>query len=60
MAKKPTARSEFVLFNVVYEDGRQRRTARCRRAAGRLDGDDRRRPRSRRRIALLPDAAAGQ
>ena len=24
MAKKPTARSEFVMFDVVYEDGSQR------------------------------------
>ena len=24
MAKKPTARQEFVLFDVVYEDGSQR------------------------------------
>jgi len=24
MAKKPTARSEFVFFDVVYEDGSQR------------------------------------
>jgi hypothetical protein len=24
MAKKPTARSEFVLFNVTYEDGTQK------------------------------------
>ncbi|MEZ6028365.1 MAG: hypothetical protein R3C46_01330 [Hyphomonadaceae bacterium] len=24
MAKKPTARTEFVLFNVVYEDGSQK------------------------------------
>ena len=24
MAKKPTARSEFVLFDVTYEDGSQR------------------------------------
>jgi hypothetical protein len=24
MAKKPTARTEFVLFNVVYEDGTQK------------------------------------
>ena len=24
MAKKPTARTEFVLFDVVYEDGTQR------------------------------------
>lgn len=24
MAKKPTARSEFVMFDVIYEDGSQR------------------------------------
>ena len=24
MAKKPTSRSEFVLFDVIYEDGSQR------------------------------------
>jgi hypothetical protein len=24
MAKKPTARSDFVLFDVIYEDGSQR------------------------------------
>lgn len=24
MAKKPTARTEFVLFDVIYEDGSQR------------------------------------
>jgi len=24
MAKKPTARTEFVLFDIVYEDGSQR------------------------------------
>ena len=24
MAKKPTARQDFVLFNVIYEDGSQR------------------------------------
>ena len=24
MARKPTARTEFVLFNVIYEDGTQR------------------------------------
>ena len=24
MAKKPTARQEFMLFNVIYEDGSQR------------------------------------
>jgi hypothetical protein len=41
MAKKPTARSEFVLFDVVYEDGSQRSN---RRVAGDLlgglDGDE--------------------
>ncbi len=40
MARKPTARSEFVLFNVVYEDGSQRSN---RRVPGEmldgLDGD---------------------
>ena len=41
MAKKPTARSEFVLFDVVYEDGSQRSN---RKVAGELlsglDGDE--------------------
>ena len=41
MAKKPTARSEFVLFDVIYEDGSQRSN---RRVAGDLlgglDGDE--------------------
>jgi len=41
MAKKPTARSEFVLFDVIYEDGSQRSNRRV--AAdllGGLDGDE--------------------
>lgn len=41
MAKKPTPRSEFVLFDVVYEDGSQRSNRRV--AAdilGGLDGDE--------------------
>ncbi len=41
MAKKPTARTEFVLFNVVYEDGSQRSNRKV--AAdllGGLDGDE--------------------
>ena len=29
MAKKPTARSEFVLFDVIYEDGSQRSNRRA-------------------------------
>lgn len=41
MARKPTARTEFVLFNVVYEDGSQRSN---RKVAGELlgglDGDE--------------------
>jgi hypothetical protein len=41
MAKKPTARSESVLFDVIYEDGSQRSN---RKVAGDLlsglDGDD--------------------
>lgn len=38
MAKKPTARTEFVLFNVVYEDGSQRSNRRV--PADILDGLD--------------------
>jgi hypothetical protein len=41
MAKKPSPRAEFVLFNVVYEDGSQRSNRRV--AAdllGGLDGDE--------------------
>ena len=40
MARKPTPRTEFVLFNVVYEDGTQRSNRKV--AAdllGGLDGD---------------------
>jgi hypothetical protein len=40
MAKKPTARSEFVLFNVVYEDGSQRSNRKVpAEILGGLDGD---------------------
>ena len=35
MARKPTARTDFVLFNVVYEDGSQRSN---RRVPGELLG----------------------
>lgn len=41
MAKKPTARSEFVLFDVVYEDGSQRSNRRVPAdLLGGLDGDE--------------------
>jgi hypothetical protein len=41
MAKKPAARNEFVLFNVVYEDGSQRSNRRVPAAVlGGLDGDE--------------------
>ncbi len=40
MAKKPTARTEFVLFDVVYEDGSQRSNRRVPAdLLGGLDGD---------------------
>lgn len=40
MAKKPTARSEFVMFDVVYEDGSQRSNRKVpAEALGGLDGD---------------------
>ncbi|HVY52550.1 MAG TPA: hypothetical protein VHA07_13440 [Devosia sp.] len=40
MAKKPTPRSEFVLFDVVYEDGTQRSNRRVpAEILGGLDGD---------------------
>jgi hypothetical protein len=40
MAKKPTARSEFVLFDVVYEDGTQRSNRKVpAELLGGLDGD---------------------
>jgi predicted Abi (CAAX) family protease len=41
MAKKPTARSEFVLFDVVYEDGTQRSNRKVSAdLLGGLDGDN--------------------
>lgn len=41
MAKKPTPRSEFVLFDVTYEDGSQRSNRRVpAELLGGLDGDD--------------------
>jgi hypothetical protein len=40
VAKKPTARSEFVLFDVIYEDGSRRSNRRVPgEALGGLDGD---------------------
>jgi hypothetical protein len=41
MAKKPTARTEFVLFDVVYEDGTQRSNRKVPAdQLGGLDGDE--------------------
>ena len=41
MAKKPTARTEFVMFDVVYEDGSQRSNRKVPAdALGGLDGDE--------------------
>ena len=41
MAKKPTARNEFVLFDVVYEDGTQRSNRKVpAEVLGGLDGDE--------------------
>ena len=41
MARKPTARSEFVMFDVVYEDGTQRSNRKVpAELLGGLDGDD--------------------
>lgn len=41
MAKKPTARSEFVLFDVIYEDGSQRSNRKVPAdLLGGLDGDE--------------------
>jgi len=41
MAKKPTARTEFVLFNIVYEDGSQRSNRKVpSELLGGLDGDE--------------------
>ena len=40
MAKKPTARTEFVFFDVVYEDGTQRSNRKvAAELLGGLDGD---------------------
>ena len=41
MAKKPTARTEFVMFDVTYEDGSQRSNRKVpAELLGGLDGDD--------------------
>ena len=41
MAKKPSPRAEYVLFNVVYEDGSQRSNRRVSaELLGGLDGDE--------------------
>ena len=41
MAKKPSPRAEYVLFNVVYEDGTQRSNRKVPAdLLGGLDGDD--------------------
>lgn len=41
MAKKPTARQDFVLFDVVYEDGSQRSNRKVPAdLLGGLDGDE--------------------
>jgi hypothetical protein len=41
MAKKPTARNEFVLFDVIYEDGTQRSNRKVPAdLLGGLDGDE--------------------
>lgn len=41
MARKPTARAEFVMFDVVYEDGSQRSNRKVDASLlGGLDGDE--------------------
>ena len=41
MAKKPTARTEFVSFDIIYEDGSQRSNRRVpAEILGGLDGDE--------------------
>ncbi|MFA5948743.1 MAG: hypothetical protein WC807_00510 [Hyphomicrobium sp.] len=41
MARKPTAKSEFVLFNVIYEDGSQTSNRKVPgEILGGLDGDE--------------------
>lgn len=41
MARKPTARSEFVMFDIIYEDGSQRSNRKVpAEVLGGLDGDE--------------------
>lgn len=41
MARKPTARSEYVMFDVIYEDGSQRSNRKVEaNLLGGLDGDE--------------------
>lgn len=41
MARKPTTKSEFVLFDVMYDDGSQRSNRRVpKEILGGLDGDE--------------------
>jgi hypothetical protein len=41
MARKPTRRTEFVMFDVIYEDGSQRSNRRVPgEALGGIDGDE--------------------
>lgn len=41
MARKPTARNEFVMFDVIYEDGSQRSNRKVDSSLlGGLDGDE--------------------
>ncbi len=41
MAKKPTSRAEFVMFDVIYEDGSQRSNRKVdANLLGGLDGDE--------------------
>jgi len=41
MARKPTARTEFVMFDVIYEDGSQRSNRKVpAEMLGGLDGDE--------------------
>lgn len=41
MARKPASKSEFVLFDVLYEDGSQRSNRRVpKEVLGGLDGDE--------------------
>ena len=41
MARKPTARSEYVFFDVIYEDGSQRSNRKVEaHLLGGLDGDE--------------------